>query len=73
VDNGGTGGLSRFCILFGTTSPFTPSHLAALYPNHGRFVSQWSRAANRAVKAGYLLPADAEELTNSAAMSDIGR
>jgi hypothetical protein len=73
VDNGGSGGLSRFCVLFGTTTPFTSSHLAELYPTHGKFVSQWSRAANRAVKAGYLLPLDAEELVNSAATSNIGK
>jgi Alpha/beta hydrolase domain len=61
------------CTLFGTTTPFTPDHLAALYKNHGQFVSRWSHAAQNAVNAGFLLPPDAEDLTAAAAQSKIGK
>jgi Alpha/beta hydrolase domain len=66
-------GGSQFCFLFGTTVPFTPSQLAALYKNHGQFVSAWSQATEAAHAAGFLVPADAEELQSAAAQSDIGK
>ena len=47
--------------------------LAALYKNHGQFVSQWGQSAQNAVKGGFLLQPDANELKNSAATSNIGK
>ena len=61
------------CTLFGTTTPFTPEQLAALYRNHGQFVSKWSHAAQSSVNARWLLPVDAEDLTAAAAQSQIGK
>jgi hypothetical protein len=61
------------CILFGTTVPFSQAKLASLYNNHGSFVSQWAHAAQNEVKAGFLRPADAEELIGSAASSSVGK
>ena len=61
----------QFCGSFGTTLPFTPEELTALYRNHGRFVSAWSRATQSAVKAGFLLPEDARHLRVVGAQSDI--
>jgi len=66
-------GGSGFCFLFGTTVPFTPSQLAALYRNHGRFVSAWVHATRSARAAGFLVRADARELVSAAVHSDIGR
>jgi hypothetical protein len=66
-------GGSQFCFLFGTTVPLTPSQLAALYKNHGQFVSAWSQATEAAHAAGFLVGADAEELQSAAAHSDIGK
>jgi Alpha/beta hydrolase domain len=63
----GVGNSPAFCVLFGTTEPFTAGHLASLYKNHRRFVSRWDRATERDVRAGYLLRADAVELERSAA------
>jgi Alpha/beta hydrolase domain len=63
----------QFCASFGTTIPFTPSQLAALYKSHGQFVSAWSQAADAAHAAGFLVGADAEELQSAAAQSDIGK
>jgi hypothetical protein len=59
--------------LPGTTVPFTPSQLAALYKNHGQFVSAWSQATEAAHAAGFLVGADAEELQSAATHSDIGK
>ena len=73
VGNSGTGGVAAFCFLFGTTVPFSPSQLSALYKNHGQYVSQFGRAAEQDVKAGYLLAPDATELKNAAASSHIGK
>ena len=67
-----TGGFS-FCFLFGSTVPFTPSQLDALYPNHAKFVSAWVRATKSARKAGFLVAADAKELISAAVKSDIGK
>jgi hypothetical protein len=70
---GGVGNAPAFCGLFGTTVPYTPSQISALYKNHGQFVSQWNQAAQKAVKAGFLLQPDAVELKNSASQSQIGK
>jgi hypothetical protein len=70
---GGLGNTPAFCILFGTTVPFSSTTLAGLYRNHGSFVSQWAQAAQSDVKAGFLRPADAEELIQSAASSTVGK
>jgi Alpha/beta hydrolase domain len=50
---------SRFCVLFGTTTPFTPATLAALYPTHAAYVRAFTAATATLVRQGFLLPADA--------------
>jgi hypothetical protein len=60
------------CPLFGTTVPFSASKLASLYPSHFQFVLKWDTATVKDALHGYLLPADAFELANSAANSQIG-
>ena len=67
------GGAINFCSLFGTTVPFTEQRLSQLYRNHGAFVSGWSHATNAAVRAGYILAADAPLLKSAAAESGIGK
>jgi hypothetical protein len=69
--NGAT--ISRFCGLFGSTVPYTPAQLAALYKNHGQFVSAWGQATQKLVKEGFLLKPDANELNQSAVHSQIGK
>ena len=71
--SGKSPGGSSFCFLFGSTVPFTPSRLEALYPNHGKFVSAWVRATRSARVAGFLVAADARELVSAAEKSDIGK
>ncbi len=65
-----TGG-SQFCFLFGTTTPFTPDQLTALYANHGQFVSASSKAAEASHAAGFLVAADTRELIVAASQSAI--
>lgn len=67
------GGLNQFCFLFGVTEPFTTAQLGALYRNHGGFVSAWNRATKDAVRAGFLLRADARHIGAVGAQSDILR
>jgi hypothetical protein len=62
-----------FCTLFGVHEPFSLERLAALYRNHGRYVSQVARANAANVAAGFLLPADSDESTANAAQSRVGK
>jgi hypothetical protein len=65
-------GSSITCLLFGTTTPFDASKLASLYPTHRAFVAAYKKAANRAVKRGFLRGPDAKLMKEWAARSDIG-
>jgi len=64
---------SVLCALFGTTTPFDGAKLASLYPSHRAFVSEYRKAVSRAVRAGWILQADAKLMRKWAAGSDIGR
>ncbi|TML65967.1 MAG: hypothetical protein E6G14_15605 [Actinobacteria bacterium] len=72
LSGGGQGG-SSFCFLFGSTAPFTPAQLKALYPNHRKFVSAWVKATKSARAKGFLVDADAKELESAAVRSNIGK
>jgi hypothetical protein len=63
---------SSFCGIFGTTKPFDAATLAAKYPSHAAFVKAWNTATDRAVKAGFVLPADAKNIKAAAAQSTVG-
>jgi hypothetical protein len=65
--------ISQFCFLFGSTVPFTPTQLSALYKNHGQFVVAWSNATTNLMKQGFILKGDARELIRSAVHSQIGK
>jgi len=71
--NNGTGPVGRFCHLFGNTVPFKASRLASLYKTHAQFVTQWTQAATKGVKGGFLRPQDAVELDKAASASHIGK
>ena len=47
------------CLLSGYFTPLSSSTTARLYPTHSAYVSQYTSAANAAVAAGFLTPADA--------------
>ena len=63
--------ISLFCVLFGSTVPYTAAQLSSLYPTHLQFVLKWDAATLKDVLHGFILPADAIELANSAAASQI--
>ncbi len=64
---------SNFCFLFGTTRPFDAATLAALYPTHAAYVTKFTQAAKRAVRAGFLLQPEAEHLIAAAQASPVPR
>jgi hypothetical protein len=66
-------GPSILCVIFGTTAPFGPATLAALYPTHEAFVSAYARSLRHAVRAGWILKADAKLMKRWAVSSDVGR
>ncbi len=55
----------------GFTSSFTPAQIKALYPTRAVYLSKYTDAANAAVKAGYLLPADAKDDIAAAQRTEI--
>jgi hypothetical protein len=55
----------------GKTVPFTQTQLRALYPNHAAYVDEFTAAAGAAVRAGWLLPADAEAVIAEAEGSTV--
>jgi Alpha/beta hydrolase domain len=62
-----------FCFLFGSHVPFDAATLAALYRNHGQYVSAVDQATNKNLAAGYILGPEAEATVEEAAHSDIGK
>jgi hypothetical protein len=63
---------SILCALFGSTAPFDAARLGALYPSHRAYVSAVRKAAQRAVRHGFLLRPDARLMKASAEASAIG-
>jgi hypothetical protein len=51
---------------------FDDAKLASLYADHEAYVSAFNEATDRAVRAGFILPADAELMKAAAAASNIG-
>jgi len=70
---GSQGNSGGFCLLFGSTVPYSAAHVASLYKSHGQFVSAWARAVRRDRTDGFLLTADGAELLHSAAVSQVAR
>ena len=62
---------SLFCLLFGSTVPFDGTKLASLYPDRESYVSAFNEATDRAVRAGFILPADATLMKAAAAAIDL--
>lgn len=68
--DGNDGG--RFCQLFGTTVPLAPTTIAALYSSHDDYVAKFTEATAAAVKAGFLLEPEADNLNAAAEASTVG-
>jgi hypothetical protein len=61
----------QFCILFGITVPFTTERLEELYVDQDGFVAAWNKATQKAVKAGFVLSEDAQDIRVVGAQSGI--
>jgi hypothetical protein len=62
LGNSGSGPIGQFCRLFGNTVPFTSEQLTARYKTQRNFATQWKKATQAAVKAGFILPSDGKQL-----------
>ncbi len=64
-------GASVTCSLFGSTTPFSPAELQSLYGSTAAYVAAYTGSLNRAIAAGYILPADRAALLAQATQVDI--
>jgi Alpha/beta hydrolase domain len=64
---------AELCGLGGTHVPFDTATLNTLYPTPAAYVSKVTAASNAAVKAGFLLPADAAQTIAAAKRSIYGQ
>ena len=62
---------SGLCLLSGFFTPLPESTLSSLYPTHASYVSQFTAAANAAVAAGFLTPADRDAAVAAAQAAPI--
>ncbi len=68
----GNSGGERFCQLFGTTVPLSADTIADLYSSHDDYVAKFTKAADAAVKAGFLLEPEADNFKAAAEASTTG-
>jgi alpha/beta hydrolase family protein len=66
-----TNPVSGFCVLFGTTTPFSAATLAQLYPTHADYVRAFTAATNSLARQGFLLPADRAALLFTAEQAPV--
>jgi hypothetical protein len=64
--SGVSAGGGGFCVLFGSTTPFSQSQLAKLYPSHNAFVWKFALATVRSAEEGWILPQEVPALINAA-------
>jgi hypothetical protein len=60
-------GSSQLCGLFGSTVPFSPQTLVALYGSKAGYLAAYTAALDRAIAGGYVLAADRAPLLAQAA------
>ena len=57
---------TTLCSLFGSTTPFTAATLVRLYHDKAGYLAAYQKALDRAIAAGFLLPADRAQLLSQA-------
>ncbi len=62
---------SIFCILFGQEVPFTAERLGALYADDAAYVAAVTAAADAAVRAGFILEPERDQIVADAEASGI--
>ena len=55
-------GANTVCALFGSTIPFSPAILAALYGSEAKYQQQYQRNLDESIHGGYILAADRASL-----------
>jgi hypothetical protein len=63
---------SVICLLLGSTKPLPPARIAALYPSRAAYLRRYAADADRAIRAGFVLPADRAALMAYAQPSHVG-
>jgi hypothetical protein len=63
---------STICLLLGSATPFSAERLAALYPSRSAYLKRYSAAVDKAITAGFVLPADRKALLGFAQPSRLG-
>jgi hypothetical protein len=61
-----------FCSLFGTTTPFDATTLAALYPTRADYVRKFDASADATLKAGFWLKPESENFKAAAKQLNVG-
>jgi hypothetical protein len=51
-------GASKLCALFGSAVPFSPGTLTSLYQTKSNYLVAYTVSLDKAIKGGYILPAD---------------
>jgi hypothetical protein len=64
---------TQFCQLSGHHRPYTAAELESRYGTHRTYVARVVASTAAAVRAGYLLPADAAAVIRTAVRSDVAR
>jgi len=59
------------CMLAGFHRDYTPAELKARYHDHAGYVREVDKATQEVLKAGFILPYDAEQVRQSANASDV--
>lgn len=62
-----------FCRVYGSFRPFDAATLAALYSDHGTYVSQVTQVTHQNLKNGFIVVEDAMATVQDAAQSGVGK
>jgi hypothetical protein len=71
TNNGADNGGPAFCLLYGFFTPFDEATLQSLYPTHDAYVHAFKHATYQALKAGYIVKEDADEMIQDAIRAEI--
>jgi hypothetical protein len=71
TNNGADNGGPAFCLLYGFFTPFDEATLQSLYPTHDAYVHAFKHATYQALKAGYIVKEDADEMIAEAIRAEI--
>ncbi len=71
TNNGADNGGPAFCLLYGYFAPFDEATLRSLYPTHAAYVDAFKHATYEALRAGYIVKEDADEMIGDAIKAEI--